>query len=532
MQLLNKYKVLLSSVFSLLVLFCFCLPTQAKDRSIILTPPQNLSPKGEVTEDKVIFEWRNDNIPREYKLNYYLLEVTSNINERGGDFNHGLSLKVEVDKAYTRFPPTGDGMDTRKLFTDTQGRFSWRVTAIYNCADGTDSEKSVPFTSTKISITKIDLTDLGEESIFKSEEEFLEGSAVKTINKLENDEYVCITRNSQQMVNIFFLERYLGCKIYTVPSSQNSKQLERIKIVRYEQGIDIFPDNKGDGDSKIIILNSSYGSDYLDTIFITVNNNIRIKYGGVYKEIGGIFIDARMLKWLGVNYLKFDEQSKVLKISDQGLKDPAYKDPNQDFALYDPDQLYDTAKGKFYIMPSDWAPPSSFVVNKNKKNPIPRNKLKYTRSSNSFNLRCPCSSELCNGFSLLHFKLLEGIAKLIVKWEETHPTSDLQISGSYRCKSYNITQESFTGSAHQFGLKADLDPVGNAENDYTFRNFCTQNNNWSGLKNYEYQEERPKDSENWEWIEWADLRYIGLDGPYFSKAMHKRDLDEDSLEWD
>jgi hypothetical protein len=318
MQLLNKNKILLSSVFSLLVLFCLCLPAQAKNKSIIIAPPHNISPQGEVTEDKVIFEWHNDNIPPEYYLNYYVLEVTSNINEKGGDFTHGLSLKVEVDKAYTRFPPTGDGMDTKKLFTDTQGRFAWRVSAFYNCADGTNEDgvvevfNSKPFTSTKISITKIELTDLGEESIFKSVKEFLEGSDVKIIDKLENGEQACITRNSQQMVNIEFLKKYLGCKVFPVyyPSYLFNGSLQRVKIIRYGQEIDMYYNNKGNGDSKIYIENFNGGSSYINSISIAIDNIQFSKYGGIYWD-KGIFVDARMLKWLGVNYKKFEKHSNL-----------------------------------------------------------------------------------------------------------------------------------------------------------------------------------------------------------------------------
>jgi hypothetical protein len=219
--------------------------------------------------------------------------------------------------------------------------------------------------------------------------------------------------------------------------------------------------------------------------------------------------------------------TEVLKISDQGLKKPK---ADGSFDLYATDNN-DIAKGKFYIIPGDYHL-NNFVVNKNASNPIPRNQLSY--ESGRFFLRCPpmCTDEtdICNHYSLLHFKVLEGIAKIIVSWEQTHPTSDLRIEGSYRCKKYNSTLKSDTWSAHQFGLKADLDlnlpdkdekdwiPDYDTQQD-TFREFCITDKNWFGLFPYKYwivNENYPEGTD----CKWADLRYINFsDGPYFSEKL-------------
>jgi hypothetical protein len=513
MQLQNKYKIFLSLMFSFLVFFCFCQSTQAKSRSIIIPPPNPIRPVGNklILASKIIFEWQKVNIPPEYSLKYFILEVTPNINARGGDFSHGLSLKVIVDGNYTRFPPTGDGYEVTKLALDKNSRFSWRVQAIYNCGEEEEhGQFSINSTSPVGMPMKLELYDLyyqfSQLSPFSTNDPKKE--KVKQFIPLENDETpVCILQNGYPMVNLAFIRLYLGCEKPEI--GYKDGLLDYLTITRYGQKVTIFR-NK-----------------LMNVLAVTVDSDLikNLKLYDLKKQFDpncpsfyffdetNIYVSEVVLKWIGVNNTYYDTKNKVFQICDQGL--------NENFAVYSSSNPY--PKGRYYIVPGSYSKEGTFTINSSSINPL-------TYRSGEFKIWCVGTeknicNDYCNGQSILRLELLRGLAKIIHDWEQSggiNGYKSLKIDGSYRCKEYNSSVSSYQFSAHQCGLKFDIDcRDSNEAHCTTFRDWVI--NTWS-LSNKDYglsYISEYKQHTNPTWTEvWADIRYqCGTNGPYYNSEL-------------
>jgi hypothetical protein len=510
----NKNKIFLGFVFSFLILICFCHTTQAKNRSIIIPPPNPMRPINDhiSLESKIIFEWQKVIIPPEYSLKYYILEVTPNISGESADFSHGLSLKILVDGNNTRFPPTGDGYEASKIATDTSGRFAWRVQSIYNC--GEEEEKSQP------SIQSTNYTELDSTiMLYDFGDQFYESTVFskygKPIYNLDEGKgkRACKLINGKPMVNLDFVMKYLGGEYSATWTSQ---KLTSLSLTRYKQTIDI--DNTKSSNNSMLAYASGIDMDPTDGNVFPLYLELKKQFDSLsiyyYKDDTGasvIYLNPVILKWIGVNYIKFDSANNILRICDQGLKEG-----KKTYAWFD-----GGPKGKYYIVPKSFSEETYYSSSPYPLNTSVMNRLSI-KINDRFKLWCVGSScsELCGGDTILRVELLEGIAKIIYLWETSSHAStqnQLKISGSYRCKVYNDVLydlcKAIKDSSHQIGLKVDLDlnyPDGqNLVEQNEFVSFCNTHLPVNGL--FKTAEQG---------VSWADLLFnCGSDGPWFKQKM-------------